>query len=335
MFIIFFICVIIRFIVEVFILKTDYLWKYKIESDACRFATKSIERDNDHYQLIKADDFYFYIDKKSDVVVRFKHFLDNSSSVSVVVMKKNKKVCSYLHFMDSIFKLSQNYLELLEKIVMLAQTSFYFLIEGKNRDDVIDFLNENEDCSLSVRTVNSLVHDISSYLFLSMSVRCFYNIHVTNNRLDFDACLLTLADGRLMIDVTDTTSKSAIVEKLLKRYSIKKIKHYESFNKDLHYYTITLNHVRFAEISVLYNTKKNKTTFTLLTLCKGEPVLKKRHIMIEHNANFEINILKKIEELYLKQYPSEDLIKYFADSYMDVSNGLKKEHLTVLKMFDI
>lgn len=329
MFIIFFVCVILLFIVEAFILKTDYLWKYKIESDACRFTSKSIERDNDHYQLIKADDFYFYIDKKSDVVVRFETFLNNSESVSICVKKKSQDICHYFCAIDTVLNSTELYSELIDQLILLAQTSFYFLLTGKNRDDVVNFLNVNKGCTVWMRTIRRLLNGTSRDKVSSISIHN-YNLPIAD-RIDINAMVKTAANGRLMIN----TKLDSVIDKLIKRYAIKRIEHYESLHKDCHYYEVVLSDDPFGRILVFYDIKKKKTTFTLLTLSHEEPVLKNRHIEIEHKANFQINILNNIEKLFLTQYPSEDLIKYFANSYMDVSNGLKKEHLTVLEMFDI
>lgn len=135
-------------------------------------------------------------------------------------------------------------------------------------------------------------------------------------------------------------SDSALVmdkntSKLVKRYTIRQMQHYNSLNKDIHYYEVTLAGDKFGRVMILYDMKKKKATFSLLTYLHGEPVIKKRHVVVEPDKNYQATILNELERSYLGQYPSEALIEHFKEWHMDISNGLKEDHLAVLEMFEI
>lgn len=293
----------------------------------------SIELDKDHYQLIKDVGFFLYIDKKSDIVIKFDYFqVSQADKVSISVIQKDIVICQYSHPIDPTLKFKYFYGQWLEYMVFIAQTSFYFLLEQRERDDVVAYLNAKDGCSIRVQTINNSFSDSPCHVFVSMSI-CNYKFNPL--KTEIFASLNTNADGRLMVSSDAAFIMDNTTRKLVKRYTIKKMQHYNSLNNDVHYYEFTLAGDKFGRVMILYDMKKKKATFSLLTYLHGEPVIKKRHVLVEPDTNYQMNILNELERTYLGKYPSESLIEHFKEWHMDISNGLKKDHLTVLEMFEI
>lgn len=310
----------------------NYLKKYKIETAVD--TVPSVELDKDHYQIIKADGFFFYIDKQSDIVIRFNAFKPYAGdNIPLAVMKKNQIVCEYFHPVKIGLKFRAYNQQWLEHMVFLAQTSFYFLLEKRERQDVVNFLNKNAGCHIRVQTLNNSITATPLYVFVSMDI---YNLKsLDSQRIDIHASVNTKANHRLMSSYDSAFLSDNVTAKLVKRYTIKRMEHFHSLNKDFHYYEVTLAGDYFGRVMIHYDMNKKKATFSLLTYVHGEPVVKKRHILIEPDSNFQINILQTLEKLYLGKYPSPALINHFKDWHTDISNGLGEDHLTVLEMFEI
>jgi len=310
----------------------DYLLNYGIETSEKIFPNKSIELDKDHYQLIKADKTFFYIDKQSDIVIRLEPFKNSRGTAIISVMKKNKYICHYRHFIEEGLVHSYNYNRFLETLVFLAQTSFYFLLEDISKQEVVDFLNKNDNCRLKVQTIDNSVVDRPHHEFVSMDI-C--NDHPYNSqKIDLHVVVKPEISDRLIMRNLAIFNDFHVV-RIKKLYEVKLTIHYHSINKDFHHYELVIRGDYYAELKIKYNKNKAKTIFSLQTYPHGEPAVKIKQVSIPHDDNFQASILKVAGELFLHQYPSTELVAYFNDLHMDVSNGLNKDHLTLLDMVEI
>lgn len=311
---------------------TDYLLDYGIETRANRFPNKSIELDKDHYQLIKADKTFFYIDKQSDTVIRLEPFKNSRGTAIISVLKKNKHICHYRHFIEEALVHHYNYNRYLEVLVFLAQTSFYFLLEGISRKEVVDFLNTNDDCRLKVQTIDNSVVDRPHHEFVSMDI-C--NDHPYNSqKIDLFVVVKPEISNRLIMRNL-AIFNDFYVDRVKKLYQVPQTIHYHSISKDFHHYELVIRGDYYAELKINYDKKKVKTIFSLHTYPHGERAVKTKQVSIPHDDNFHAAIFKMVGELFLHKYPSTELVAYFNDMHMDVSNGLDKDHLTLLDMVEI
>lgn len=311
---------------------TDYLLAYGIETSAKRFPNKSIELDKDHYQLIKADKTFFYIDKQSDTVIRLEPFKTSRGTAIISVMKKNKHICHYRHHIEEGLVHDYNYNRFLEVLVFLAQTSFYFLLEAVSRQEVVDFLNTNDNCRLKVQTIDNSVVDRPHHEFVSMDI-C--NDHPYNSqKIDlFVVVKPEISDRLIMRNLA--IFNDFYVNRVKKLYQVQQTIHYHSINKDFHHYELVIRGDYYAELKIKYDKKKAKTIFSLQTYPHGELTVKVKQVIVQHDDNFQNFIFKMVGELFLHKYPSPELVTYFDDLHMDVSNGLEKDHLTLLDMVEI
>jgi len=314
----------------------DYLKDYKIVPESHTFDPDSIKFNKDRYQIIQYDGFLFCVDKQSDLVFKFKDVSPyRTDKIYVAIMKKNQVICEHFYFVASDLKhtIGTQIWQWFEHFVYLVQTSFYVLLEERERNDVVAYLENNPNATLRVKAFDNSRNYLPHYVFASLDI---YNKGISNTvRSDIYASLQTKADNRLMVSSDSALVMEKTVNKLVKRYTIKQMQHYNSLNKDIHYYEVTLAGDEFGRVMILYDMNKKKATFSLLTYLHGEPVIKKRHVVVEPDKNYQVNILNELERNYLGKYPSESLIEHFKEWHMDISNGLKKDHLTVLEMFEI
>lgn len=310
----------------------DYLLYYGIETSANRFPNKSIELDKDHYQLIKATNTFFYIDKQSDIVIRLEPFKNSRGTAIISVMKKNQLICHYRHHIEEGLVHHYNYNRFLEVLVFLAQTSFYFLLEDISRQEVVDFLNKNDNCRLKVQTIDNSVVDRPHHEFVSMDI-C--NDHPYNSQ-KIDLYVVSkpeISDRLIMRNLA--IFNDFYVDRVKKLYQVQQTIHYHSINKEFHHYELVIRGDYHAELKIKYDKKKAKTMFSLHTYPHGEPTIKTKNMVIPHDDNFHASIFKMVGELFLHKYPSTELVAYFDELHMDVSNGLEKDHLTLLDMVEI
>lgn len=315
---------------------TDYLKDYEIVPKSHTFEPDSIKFNTSRYQIIQFDKFLFCVDKESDLVFKFKNESPyRTDKIHVCIMKKNLIICEHFYFVASDLKhtIGTQVWQWFEHFVYLVQTSFYVLLEERERNDVVAYLENNPNATLRVKALDNSCNYLPHYVFVSLDI---YSKGISNTvRSDIYASLQTKADNRLMVSADSALVMEKTISKLVKRYSIKKMQHYNSLNNDVHYYEVTLAGDTFGRVMILYDMNKKKATFSLLTYLHGEPVIKKRHVLVEPDKNYQVNILNELERTYLGQYPSEPLIEHFKEWHMDISNGLKEDHLTVLEMFEI
>lgn len=311
---------------------TDYLLDYGIESTDSLFADKSIELNKEHYQLIKVAHTFFYIDKQSDVVIRLEPFKNSRGTAIISVMKKNKHICHYRHHIEEGLAHKYNYNRFLEVLVFLAQTSFYFLLEDISRQEVVDFLSMNDDCRLRIQTIDNSVVDRPHHEFVSMDI-CNDHPYKSQN-IDFHVVVKPEISDRLIMRNLAIFS-DFYVDRVKKLYQVKQTIHYHSINKEFHHYELVIRGDYNAELKINYDKKKAKTIFSLHTYPHGEPAVKTKQVSVPHDNNFQVSIFKMVGELFLHKYPSTELVAYFDDLHMDVSNGLEKDHLTLLDMVEI
>jgi hypothetical protein len=313
----------------------DYLKDYKIVPKSHTFEPDSIKFDKDRYQIIKFDEFLFCVDKQSDLVFKFKDVSPyRTDKIYVAIMKKNRVICEHFYFVASDLKhtIGTQIWQWYEHFVYLVQTSFYVLLDKRERNDVVNYLKNKPNSTVRVQSLNNSSSYLPRYVFVSLDI---YNYKFNPLKTEIFASLNTNADGRLMVSSDSALLMCNITSKLVKRYAIKRIQHYNSLNNDVHYYEVTLASDNFGRVMILYDMNKKKATFSFLTYLHGEPVIKKRHVVVEPDKNYQVNILNELERTYLGQYPSAPLIEHFKEWHMDISNGLKEDHLTVLEMFEI
>lgn len=320
----------------------DYLKDYKIVPKSHTFDPVAVKFKLGKYQLVQVDNFLFCLSEGSDIVFRFKNESPyRTGHIHVSIMKKNRVICEHFYFVptDLKHKMGTQIWQWFEHIVYLVQTSFYVLLEKRERNDVVNYLKNRINPNIRVQVIDNSRNHIPNYVFISMDIssKSSENSFVK----EVYASLQEKSENRLMFN--SYISNTTFFNKVKSRYAIKKIEYYKSLNEDVHYYEFTLTGNTYdtltgntyERVMVLYDTKKNKAKFTSLTYRHGEPVLKKRNIDIEPAEDFHINILNTLENLYLRKHPSDALISHFNDWHMDISNGLGEDHLAVLDMFEI
>lgn len=315
---------------------TDYLKDYKIVPKSHTFEPDSIKFNKYQYQIIQFDGFLFCVDKQSDLVFKFKAESPyRTDKIHVTIMKKNRVICEHFYFVASDLKhtIGTQIWQWFEHFVYLVQTSFYVLLDKRERNDVVNYLKNNPNSNLRVKALDNSCNYLPHYVFVSLDI---YSKGTSNTvRSDIYASLQKNADNRLMFNSDSALVMDKNTSKLIKRYTIKQMQHYNSLNQDIHYYEVTLAGDKFGRVMILYDMKKKKAKFSLLTYFHGEPVIKKRHILVEPDQNYQVNILHELERTYLGAYPSAPLIEHFKEWHMDISNGLEEDHLAVLEMFEI
>lgn len=315
---------------------TDYLKDYKIVPKSHTFEPNSIKFNTIRYQLIEFEKFLFCVDKESDLVFKFKNESPyRSDKIYVCIMKKSRVICEHFYFVptDLKHKTGTQIWQWFEHFVFLVQTSFYVLLDKRNRNDVVTYFNNTPNSTIRVQVADHSRNCVPHYVFVSLDI---YSKGTSNTvRSDIYASLQKNADNRLMFNSDSALVMDKNTSKLIKRYTIKQMQHYNSLNQDIHYYEVTLAGDKFGRVMILYDMKKKKATFSLLTYFHGEPVIKKRHILVEPDQNYQVNILHELERTYLGAYPSAPLIEHFKEWHMDISNGLEEDHLAVLEMFEI
>lgn len=315
---------------------TDYLKDYEIVPKSHTFEPDSIKFNTSRYQIIQFDKFLFCVDKESDLVFKFKNESPyRTDKIHVCIMKKNRIICEHFYFVatDLKHRTGTQIWQWFEHFVYLVQTSFYVLLDKRDRNDVVTYLNNTPNSTIRVQVVDHSRNHVPHYVFVSLDI--FHKSIASNTRSDIFLSLQSNADDRLMRKYHLALSNSQVTQKLTKRYAIKQLDYFHSLNKDFHYYEVNLIGNNYERVMVLYDIKKKNAKFTSLTYRHGEPVLKKRNVVIEPDENFHVNILKTLENIYLRKHPSDELISHFNDWHMDISNGLGEDHLAVLEMFEI
>lgn len=313
----------------------DYLKDYKIVPKSHTFDPDAVKFKFGSYQIIQFENFYFCVEEGSDIVFRFKNESPyRTGHIPVSIMKRNRVICEHFFFVASDLKhrIGTQIWQWFEHFVYLVQTSFYTLLEKRERNDVVDYLKNHPKSVLRVQVLNrSNYRTNADYVFVSM------DISNKTSQLDFGrdifVTLHSKSENRLMCN--SYIPGSAVFNRVLKRYSIKKIEYLKSLNENFHYYEFSLTGKTYEQLMVQYDKNKNNAKFISLTYRHGEPVVKKRNIKIEADKDFHISIFTIVENLYLGNHPSDALINHFKDWHMDISNGINEDHLTVLDMFEI
>lgn len=314
---------------------TDYLKDYKIVPKSHTFEPNSIKFNTSRYQLIEFEKFLFCVDKESDLVFKFKNESPyRTDKIYVCIMKKNRVICEHFYFVPTDLKhrMGTQIWQWFEHFVFLVQTSFYVLLDKRERNDVVTYFNNTPNSTIRVQVADHSRNCVPHYVFVSLDI--FHKSVSYDTRSDIFLSQQPNADDRLMRK-SHLFSSSNVIQKLVKRYTIKQFEYSHSLNKDAHYYEINLTGNNYERMMVLYDMKKKMAKFTSLTYRHGEPVLKKRNIAIEPDENFHHHILHALETIYLRKHPSDELISHFNDWHMDISNGLEEDHLAVLEMFEI
>lgn len=313
----------------------DYLKDYKIVPKSHIFDTTAVKFKLGKYQLIQVDNSLFCLSEGSDIVFRFKNESPyRTGHIHVAIMKKNRVICEHFYFVptDLKHKMGTQIWQWFEHMVFLVQTSFYVLLDKRDRNDIVTYFNNTPNSTIRVQVADHSRNCVPHYVFVSLDI--FHKSVSYNTQSDIYLSQQPNADDRLMRK-SHLFSSSNIIQKLVKRYTIKQFEYSHSLNKDAHYYEINLTGNNYERMMILYDQKKKMAKFTSLTYRHGEPVLKKRNIPIESDENFNLTILHTLEKLYLRKHPSDELISHFNDWHMDISNGLEDDHLTVLEMFEI
>lgn len=313
----------------------DYLKDYKIVPKSHTFDTNDVKFKQGDYQIIKFENFFFCLSEGSDIVFRFKNESPyRTGHIHVSIMKKNRVICEHFFFVASDLKhrIGTQIWQWFEHFVYLVQTSFYVLLEKRERNEVVAYLNKHHNSVIRVQVLNR-ANDFTNanYVFVSMDI----SIYTSNHSLKKDIFVSLHSKSGFRLMSNHLVPSSFIFDRTLKRYAIREVSYYKSLNEDFHYYELSLVGNNYEKVMVLYDIKKKNAKFILLTYPHGEPVSKKRNIAIESENDFHTNIFNLLEKLYLHKHPSEALISHFNNWHMDISNGINEDHRTVLDMFEI
>jgi len=313
----------------------DYLKDYKIVPKSHTFAPDDIKFKQGDYQIIMFEKFYFCVTEGSDVVFRFRNESPyRTGHIHVSIMKKNKVICEHFFFVASDLKhrLGTQIWQWFEHFVYLVKTSFYVLLEKRERNDVVTYLNKNPNAVVRVQVLHQTnFRTNADYVFVSMDI----STRTSDHSLQRDLLLSLHSKSGFRIMSRSFIPGSAVFNRTLKRYAIEKIEYHKSINEDFHYYEFSLLGINYEKLMVLYDMKKKIAKFISLRYRHGEPFSKTRNIPIDSEKDFHVEIFTILEKKYLYNHPSEALISHFNNWHMDISKGLNEDHVTVLDMFEI
>lgn len=234
----------------------DYLKDYKIVPKSHTFDPDDVKFKRGGYQIIKFENFLFCLLEGSDVVFRFRNDSPyRTGHIHVSIMKKNRVICEHFFFVASDLKhrLGTQIWQWFEHFIYLVKTSFYVLLEKRERNEVVAYLNKHPNAVVRVQVLHrSNDFTNADYVFVSMDISINRSDH--SLQTDILASLHSKSGFRLMS--RSFIPGSIVFDRTLKRYAIKEIEYYKTLNDNFHYYEFSLVGDNYEKVMVLYDATK-------------------------------------------------------------------------------